>query len=293
MPATTIENRIDTCEKTRSWLSKTIIYSLSNYKDISERQFASALTTEIKNNPDLHVEGWYAPPPNGISALFSKSDDFDRLKYDTLRKKEYWPQDEFKLLKDSAGALYASPIHRLTGTIGDFGITIYKGDKKNVQSHLVDCLNTLEQTADLAQIGMEFRELHDLAQQLFKDNNLHNARTVTRTDPVGTNLGHTIPWSYEEPTADEQKIIDGGPLQDLQNLISNKRIHINRIERFKIPLNIAFTLEARLESLVDCVMPNTYFHLIIIFKNGNKKILTNFNEVFSALGMNNYIFSRF
>ncbi len=293
MSITAMENTINICERTRDWLSHTISSTLSRQNDISEKQFATIIGAHIRDNSDLHHEGWYAPPPNGISALFSRSNDFDRLKYDTLRKEEHWPQEEFKLLKESAGALYASPIHRVTGTIGDFGMTVYRGNNKNVQSHLVNCLNTLEQAAGLAQIDMEFRELHDLAQKLFKENSLHNALTVTRTDPVGTNLGHTIPWSYEEPTAGEQNVINGQSLNDLRNLISNKRVHVNRVEQFKIPLNIAFTLEARLESSVDRLMPNTYFHLIITFKNGNKKILTNFNELFFALGMNSYITSKF
>lgn len=288
-----IENTINICKETREWLSHTISNLLRKQNGISEKQFAANLDAQIKVNPNLRPEGWYAPPPNGVAALFSISDDFSRLKFDTLRKEEYWPQDGFKLLDDSAGILYASPIHKLSGTIGDFGITIYKGNNPNVQSHLVNCLKTLEQAADLAQVDMQFRELHDLTQQLFKGNDLHNARTVAWTDTVGTNLGHTIPWSYEEPTAEEQRIINGSSLDDLRKLISNKRVNVNRIERFKIPLNIAFTLEARLESSVDPTLPNIFFHLIITFKNGDKKILVNFNEVFSVLGMNSYVNSRF
>ncbi len=292
MPST-IEKTINVCEKTREWLSKRISNLLNKEKDISEKQFATVLTTEIKNNPDLQPEGWYAPPPAGIAALFSSLGNFDRLGFDTLRKEQYWPQEQYRLLKDSAGILYASPIHKLSGTIGDFGITIYRGNNSKVQSHLVNCLKTLEQAADFAQVDMEFRELHDLAQQLFKENDLHNARTITWTDTVGTNLGHTIPWSYEEPTVEEQNIINGQCLDDLRKLISNKRVNVNSIEQFKIPLNIAFTLEARLESSLDPAMPNTFFHLIITFKNGDKKILTNFNEVFSALNMHGYINSSF
>ncbi len=292
MSITTIENRINICEKTREGLSKTISSLLSKHDDIAEQEFATTLSAEIRNDADLQLEGWYAPPPYGIAALFSDQDNFDRLRFDTLRKEQYWPQ-QFKLLKNSAGIIYASPIHKVSGTIGDFGITIYKGNDRNIQLHLAGCLRALEQSADLAKVGMEFRELHDFTQRLFKENGLHNHRTVTWTDTVGTNLGHTVPWSYEEPTAEEQRIIAGQSLNDLRNLISNKRINVNRNERFKIPANIAFTLEARLERLEDPAMPNTFFHLIITFKNGRKKIVSNFNGVFSVVGMNNYVVSQF
>jgi hypothetical protein len=293
MSLITTENRINICEKTRDWISTEIANLLRKQNNSSEKQFATAVDMEVKNNPEFQREGWYAPPPSGIAALFSDIDDFDRLRFDTLRKEQYWPQEQYKLLKDSAGILYASPIHKPSGTIGDFGITVYRGNNRDIQLHLVNCLKALEQAAEFAQVGMEFRELHDSAQKSFKENNLHNHRTVTWTDTVGTNLGHTIPWSYEEPTSEEQRIISGNSLNDLRNLISNKRVNVNKNEQFKIPANIAFTLEARLESMLDVSLPNIFFHLIITFKNGHKKVLSNFNNVFSALGMNNYIASKY
>jgi hypothetical protein len=214
------------------------------------------------------------------------------LKFDTLRKSEYWPSNDHKLLRDSVGILYASPIDKATGIIGDFGLTIYRGSDLKIQSHLSTCLSVLEQAAEAAAEDMEFRELHNLAQRLFNKSNLTNARTVTWTDTVGTNLGHTIPWSYEIPTSSESDIISAGSLPELQNLISSKRVNVNQVERFKIPKNIAFTLEARLESSVDGAMPNTFYHLIIIFENGTKKVLSNFNAIFQTLGMDVYMGSK-
>jgi hypothetical protein len=74
MSTTAIENTINVCEKTRSWLSHTISDLLLKQNDISEKQFAVTLSTQIKENSDLHPEGWYTPPPEGIAALFSKSE---------------------------------------------------------------------------------------------------------------------------------------------------------------------------------------------------------------------------
>lgn len=124
-----------------------------------------------------------------------------------------------------------------------------------------------------------------LAQKLFDTSGLTNARTVTWTDKVGSNLGHTVPWSYEEPTEDEQEILRTGSLTAVSALISQKRIHLNRVESLKIPQTIAFTLEARLECKDDSNMPNVYYHLIITFQDGRKSILANFNEIFDIIGM--------
>lgn len=293
MPSAAIQDTIGTCARIRSWTAHTVSGLLRKQAEISEKQFASTLSAAVRDNADLHSEGWYSPPPSGIAALFSDADNFGRLSFDTLRKEEYWPRADHQLEAGSAGILYASPIHKASGIIGDFGISVYRGKNRSVQAHFSKCLNVLEDAAELAQVGMEFRELHDLSQRLFKENELHNSRTITWTDKVGTNLGHTIPWSYELPSPEELSIIDGERLSDLRNLISRKRVNVNRLERFKIPGSIAFTLEARLESAVDPTMPNVFYHLIITFQNGNKATLSNFNEVFIALGMDSYIRSRF
>lgn len=290
---TTIQDTINTCVATRKWLADAMNQVLCVQPFLSEVQFAAAIITQMQSNRDLHSEGWYAPPPAGVSALFSGSKNFDRLRYDNLRKQEYWPQDGWKLEAESAGFIYASPIHRLSGAIGDFGMTVYRGQNNDVRSHLASCLTVLEQAADYAQIGMEFRELHEFAQRSFANANLHNARTVTLTDSTGTNLGHTIPWSYEAPSAEEAKVISYGSLAPLRQLISSKRVHVNSIERFKIPANVAFTLEARLESSEEPTMPNTFYHLIVTFQDGTKRVCGNFNEVFASLGMDSFIKSKF
>ncbi len=167
-----------------------------------------------------------------------------------MRKEIFWPQNESTLLdKEAVGIIYASPIDLKSGIIGDFGITIYRGKEKRILDHLSTCLKVLETAIDQIEVGMEFRYVHELTQKLISEHNLTNSRTITWTDKVGTNLGHTIPWSYEEANASEKKLITSKNLHGLRELISHKRININKVEQFKIPNSIAFTLEARLESL--------------------------------------------
>jgi hypothetical protein len=289
----TSQTVIEACLTTRSWLSGVTSSVLKIYPEISEEEFATAIMAEIKANSNLFPEGWYAPPPGGVAALFGDSDSFERLKFDTLRREKYWPRKEQTLTQRSAGLVYASPIDKSTGAIGDFGMTIYRGEDKAVHAHLSDCLTALERSSECAEEGMEFRELHDLSQKVFMDSGLHNARTITWTDAVGTNLGHTVPWSYEEPTDDERAILNAAEADARIDLISKKRLFINRLETFKIPKNIAFTLEARLENTSDPVLPNSFFHLVIAFKNGVRTVSSNFNEVFATLGMDSYIKSKF
>ncbi len=260
---------------------------------ISEKEFAIAIINEIKANSNLYPEGWYAPPPQGVAALFGYADNFGRLKFDTLRTEKYWPKEEHKLTQQSAGLIYASPIDQSAGAIGDFGMTIYRGQDKAVRAHLGACLSALERSSEYAEEGMEFRELHDLSQKVFEELGLTNARTITWTDAIGTNLGHTVPWSYEAPTENELAILRAGEGAARNDLISRRRVFVNRLETFKIPKNVAFTLEARLENASDLTLPNTFFHLIISFQNGVRTISSDFNEVFASLGMESYIASKF
>ena len=126
---------------------------------------------------------------------------------------------------------------------------------------------------------MEFRGLHARAQKLFARESLNNDRTVTHTDKVGTNLGHTIPWTHKDPTESEQAIISGNSFEKLKNLISSKRVNVNSRETFKIPENIVFTFEARLEDSEDSKMPLVFFHLLVVFRYGKRGIVSGFEDL--------------
>ena len=279
---------VDICTRLRSSMASLISITAAT-EAVSEKEFCqSLLINGLAKNPNVYPEGWYAPPPSGVAALFGRPDDnYERLKFDTLRKEQFWPRPDKLLAKEGGvGIIYASPVDIESGIIGDFGISVCIGCDKKITGHLANCLSVLETVAEQAQIGMEFRELYHFAQKLFTRNGLTNARTITWTDKVGTNIGHTVPWSYEEPDGLEQEIIQDKNFAKLSQIISEKRINLNRFEHFKIADDIAFTVEARLESLEDPLLPNVFYHMIVTYKNGKKKVLTNFNKVFDAFGMN-------
>lgn len=188
--------------------------------------------------------------------------------------------------------LYASPVDRVSGIIGDWGMTIYLGDDPAVCAHFRNCLEAMEEGLEHIKPRMQFREIHDTAQTIFKKRHLTNARTLTLTDRTGTNLGHTIPWTYEDPTNDELNIIWGNDFDALKNTISHKRINVNRQETFIISETIAFTFEARLEDSENLHLPNVFFHYIVMFREDHKIILANFNNVFEAVGID-YLKSKY
>ena len=288
----TPEERVDVCRQTREKASQAVLSVLKALSSPSEKEFAGALWSEVAKSQELHERGWYDPPPQGAAVLFASTNSLDRLLFDTLRKEKFWPSQDFKFTKDSVGFVYLSPVHRAAGIIGDFAVTIYNGSDRKIQNHIARCLALVEKVVAYAEVGMEFREIHDVAQKLLSEEKLSNARTLTYTDTVGTNIGHTIPWTYENPTLEEEEIIKNGDFETLKNLISKKRVNLNKEESFKIPNTIAFTVELRIEDPVDPAVPNIYFHLIVSFKNGVKNVVANFSEVFGEMGMDSYLISR-
>lgn len=285
-----IQERIVACLKLRKDLSEAFALLLSNTTGLNEISFCEKLHNQFFQNESIYSHGWYEPPPLGMAALFGEEkDNFKRLQFDTLRKEEFWPKKEFVVTANTAALLYASPVDKQSGIIGDFGLTVYTGENIEVQQHLQACLSVVEKTAEYAQVSMELREVHNYSQKLLKSQGLTNNRTVTYTDKVGTNIGHTIPWSYEDPSSQESDLIQSGNFEQVKNLISKKRVNLNKEEKFKIPTNIAFTTEIRIESLSNPSLPNTFFHIIVAFVNGHKTINGNFKPTFEALNTDRFI----
>ena len=191
------------------------------------------------------------------------------------------------------GIVYLSPVDKKSGIIGDMGLTIYNGGNKKIHEHLKHCLKVIEKIAEYTEVGMEFREIHNFAQDIFKKEELNNDRTLGITDSSKTNIGHTIPWTYEAPNKLEQETISDGNMDLLKDIISKKRIHINQDEKFKVQYNIALTVEVRLEDNNNPSLPNVFYHLVVSFIDGQKTISTNFNEIFEIMKMNKYIISKY
>lgn len=256
---------------------------------ISEAELASKWLKELRKHPEIFPNGWYEPPPSGIGVLFSSKDYPDRISYDNLRLKRNWPQNNVFLDKDEGLAyLFASPLDKKSAVIGDFGITIYFGKNPEVISHLKICLNFDYEILKYAEVGMSFAELANFAEQLLKDKEMEN-NVLSFTDQAKFNFGHTIPSTDVKWNNEEKKQLNGSEIdwEGVKTTVSKRRIFLNKTEEFKIKPGVAFTIEPRAKKNNDSNLPTALsYHTIGIFKeNGEKELLTYFDDMFKLVGM--------
>ena len=83
----------------------------------------------------------------------------------------------------------------------------------------------------------------------------------------------------------------GNSFEEIRETIKNNRIYINQVENFQIKDTCAFTVEARLADINDRELPNIFFHFIVTFNKGEKKILENFENIFKIANMD-YIYDK-
>lgn len=289
-------DKLEIIKATRQIASDTLLQTLKEVLEsknpTSEVGFRDKWLYELKKHPEIFPNGWYEPPPNGIGALVGTSSENSRHNYQSLRPENMWPNSE-NVIDEMHPFLYAyaSPVDRATGIIGDFGLSLYFGKDFKVFSHLRNCLEITKTIAENIKIGMAFSEIYQSAQDLFESTGTNNQITSV-TDPASTNIGHTIPFSYEQMSEEEKQVLENGVngWQNLKELISKKRKFINPIETFRVKPEMALTLEPRLTVKGNNQIPMSSYHTILLFKaNGEKELLTGFDEVFKLAGMD-YMF---
>ena len=286
-----LEDRVVACIETRQIAAELIGQLLKDFKVGSEIKLRDIIQDTLASQRDILEDGWYSPPPAGIGVLFGLSNDTNRTRFPSFRQESYWPSSKYILEKETVGTVYVSPVHS-NGAIGDLGFSFYRGIDKNTRDHLKNCLEAIEDVADHASVGLQFRELYQFAQKRFAERNITHKWITTNLNISGNSIGHTVPWSYELPTADEYKIIKAGQMDELKDVISHKRLYLDADETFVIPGTVAFTVESQLGSRLDSNLPNTFFHTIVTFNNGKKQVLANFNSIFDKLKID-YMRSRF
>lgn len=271
---------IEAIIRTRKTTAGIFADSLVNIDGLSEVEIAQKILSEVKKHGEIFPEGWYNPPAGGAGILFDH-EPFKRLEYDSLRKPEYWPKEDSHFEKDTAGLVYFSPIDQKTGMIGDIGFTLYVGDDKEIREHIKNSYNAILEIAKHAEVGMKFPELCAYANNSFQGKfEMTKWATVNYNKDHTTNLGHTIPGSFEN------NFSFGNTFEEIKESIKTKRVAFAETENFEIPKTCAFTVETRLSALNKPALPTVYFHFIVCFDEGKKTILENFKEIFKAVGMN-------
>jgi hypothetical protein len=288
-----LSDNIQKCIDTRAQSMELTDGVLEAFEDgRSEVDLRTDLLTALASESDIHRDGWYSPPPRGVGVLFADPGHTNRSKFPSIRREPHWPKPDYILTPETTGMVYMSPAHAASGIIADFGFSFYRGTDPEIQQHLTLCLQTLEDIADHAATGMRFCDLNAFGQKLYKERKINNQWLTATHNPNSTTLGHTVPWSYELPTEAERAAIQTGSMNELKDIISHKRLYVDKDQAFPIPDTIAFTVESQLASNDHPELPNVFFHLIVTFIEGQKRILGGFNPIFDTLGMN-YIRSRY
>ncbi len=287
----TPDEKLNICKKTRQIAAKSLVKVLKeileNDSDVSEARFRDLWAEELNLNPQIYPGGWYNPPPSGIGILFGKdSESPNRITYKSLRPQDLWPNENIKLDREKGIAyLFASPVNQDTGIIGDFGVTIYFGEDPKMKKHLIDVFKITKRIFDYAQTGMKFCEIAMYFSNLCKENNLVNLVTST-TDPIGTNIGHTIPSIDKDWNLEEQEVFRSKDWSLVCKMISEKRIFVNEIKEEILQPGMAITIEPRLQSALDPTLPMVSFHTIgLFYTNGRKELITEYEKVFRQAGM--------
>lgn len=285
-------NKLKICKQTRQIaaesLYKTLEKLLKSKEPISEARFRDAWLSEMRKHKEIFPDGWYLPPPHGIGVLFATDKNFSRIKFKTLRAKEYWPKEDIFLdRKNGFAFFYSSLVDKSTFIIGDFGLNIYFGNNKQIQTSLCKHLKLVKGIFDYSSIGMELSGVNSFAKNIFERNGFTNDWWVSTTDLTGTNYGHTIPGTEIPWTIEEAKALkETKNWEDKIKIINKKRKFINAKETIIINEGMGLTIEPRVLKKDDSSFPNIYFHTIALFyENGEKEWLTNFDKIFELTGM--------
>ncbi|MGH3974024.1 MAG: hypothetical protein ACRDS9_11995 [Pseudonocardiaceae bacterium] len=249
----------------------------------SEKGVCDRWSALLAADPKLLAEGWYQPPPNGVSALVGEGPDWSRMSFVSLRHQETWPRDDLMLKRGSLMYAYSSPVVAENYMIGDLGVTLYDGEDEQIWGHLSTCLEITAAVASYAEVGMELRDLYNFAAGLMENAALVNETYSTTDVSGGVDIGHTLPWTYEEPTAEQLTELRSGDYPRIAKAISKARLFHNAQERQKIQPTMAFTVEPR---MAGPGRPLASFHVLVSFDHGVKRIHCGFAQIFSLFGMN-------
>lgn len=282
----TIENKLESCKLARTIAAKSLYTTLSlllnGRKPISEAELRDTWLEQMQKEDAIFPEGWYSPPPNGIVVLFGTAND-TRLDYRSLRPEDSWPKSDI-YLDEAEGLLYAyaSPVHKKTGIIGDFGITLYFGTNKELQELLKTALELDRSIQKEIKPGQKLSEIYELAEQTIKKAAL-DSKITSITDPASLNIGHTVPASYESWT-DQQKGYMA--TEKMASVISQARRFISPVEILEVQQGMALTIEPRPKAINQTDLPMVSYHTIcLIHTDGRTELLENFDDLFRLARM--------
>lgn len=278
---------VEICKQTRKAASEALLTVIKQVwqRPFSEKKLKDLWLRELRKNKSLFPQGWYSPPPDGITVLIANKTNPQRLDYKSLRTKENWPQKNiFFKFEEGLIFVYASHVDKESGIFGDFGLTLYAGKESEIIDHLKKVYQINHQIVALVKPGIKVKHLYQQANRIFQKAGLIN-KVFSTTDPAGVDIGHSVPGTIRPYSKEELKVFQGKDWSKACQIISKKRIFINQKKDYVLKSGDCFTLEP---SLIDPQRPNlprVLFHTIIIIKENGCEIMENFKEIFHATGM--------
>jgi len=284
----TVEERLGVCKSTREIASNSLLSALTallEEETVSEQDLHKRWFEELARNGSIFPEGWYSPPPWGICVLFGTDANPDRLNYMSLRPEEMWAREDVFLDKQTGIIyVYASPVDRQTGIIGDFGMTIYFGEGQLIREHLAACYRLNREISQFVQVGTAFSEVYQFAQERMAELGFRND-ILSVSDPAGTNIGHTVPDPFYTWTEGERRVFESGEIRAIRDIISAKRRFVSSVESLQLASGMSITIEPRprIDGRPD--IPMVSYHTICSVYDDRTEFLTGFDEIFELVGM--------
>jgi hypothetical protein len=258
---------------------------LNSSAPVSEVDLRDLWLRKLREHNTICPDGWYTPPPHGMFVQFGTDTNPERVCQESNRVPEAWPRADI-FLDRTCGIIsaYASPVDKETGMIGDFGITLYLGNNPDIQSLVKQTLEIDIALFDTLKAGMEYAAIPKMSAKLMADRNLYNS-ILAINDPAGTNIGHTFPASDTGWSKSELDILSSGDWVKAAALISKRRMYLSTAETTPISPNIIHTIEPRPMVSDRPDLPMISLHTIVVWRNGKKQLITNFDKLFQLAGM--------
>jgi Metallopeptidase family M24 len=284
-----VEDNINACRVARRLAAQSLQKCLHLFQDKdapSEMMIRDAWLAALRENDALFPDGWYSPPPYGISILFGNPQSRRGYSFQSLRPRDMWPHTDVFFDRE-AGFFhaYASAVNRETGMIGDFGMTVYTGGNQGIKNHLQQCLQINREIFEHIEVGRTFAEVYQFAMRLLNSYGLSNDITSV-VDITGTNIGHTIPALSEGWTNEETQTLRNGHWDQIQRMIGAKRKFVSSNALTTYQPGMAVTIEPRPTVIGNPSIPMAWYHsIVVIHQDGSKELLTGFEPIFKMAGM--------
>jgi hypothetical protein len=227
---------------------------------VSERRFAQEWFNLQSKSGNLIPNGWYQPPPNGISILAGPATSSSRINFDSLRGVDSWPSDN--IIDWDEGCLYGycSPVERSSGRPGDFAVTLYFGTDPDVRAHFRRAYRTMADVLALIDASMTSQQFFHASNATFRGAGFQNYARRSE-DPASYDVGHSLPTVGE----DLSKLTDLGETSG--NAIDHGRRFLDPVTDWVLSYEDQVAVVAKLRSFIDPSLPQVSFQYIVCGKS--------------------------